>query len=310
MSLDIDSKKYWWHVSTENMMLMRNHGKVWEYGEHDSIERTCHAYMAYGDERFIGGINNCFDRVYDKSNKVNKMYYQGKRYPISRSWSVGLSRDHLIYAIYAFYKSKSFWTTELFMKKLRWKISDFQSMNVNLWLWMQLVMGNKVGWLWYPITYIMMGFYSRWNKMVEKFTGFGEESHQNDYKYIRHTERPRLLNAFKKIYYPNYALKLTAFKLDLLGDNFWTRKIKHKTWSMIPCYNYLLQLMLDSPTQPTKEEIMSYRPMTGDRWADELNRWKSDTDIEIVKDEYLGANELDRDLLIAVYNRKKNEKKH
>lgn len=314
--LDWDAKDTWWYVDQENkMMLNQEYPGCGLNGVHDSIEQAWHAYYAYDDLRFLEGIKSCWKKVY-RTNKITKFlfgdyYYQGQRYPTPYPTMYGMSRDHLIYTICAM-KHSGMSEEDLyeFISHIRFMISPHWGMQMTpaLWLWMRLISGKKVGYLFYPWMTVEMSLNVLWNKFFESITGLNEERHQDEFIKINdpnRKNRPKVLNFFVGLLYPNYATKLVANQLNQTPNNKWNNFLKRITLKIVPKHNYLLKLLLDDPKGPTYDIVNSYKPMSGDRWSDILDPWMSDRWLTIVEDKYLHANTLDRDYLLKVYENKK-----
>lgn len=315
MGLNWNCDTSYFFVDKENkMMLMKNINGELDNGKYDSIEKACHAYYAYKDERFLDGIKSCFKKV-KRTNKITKFlfgdyYYQAERYPVPFDGIGPISRDHVSYAFSAM-KLSGMSNKDIFeyTSHIRLKISDMATMTPGMWFWFRLISGKKIGYLYYPWSFLEFSFYKGWNKLLDKIWGFSDECTQDTYQYITVPGKPKLLNDMVQTYFPTYALKITTFQLDVLPENKWTSRLKKICLSMVQKHNYLLQLMLDDPNGPTKEVVENYKPMTGDRWSDILNSWKSDRYLRLITEpEWMECNILDVDLLKSVFERKNKNK--
>lgn len=303
--LDWNANDTYWYVSDKNMML--NHSDC-DGGVYDSIERTYMAYYAYGDERFINGIKSCWTKVY-RTNWLSKLifgdyYYQGERYPGGEN--TDMSRDHTIYGFCAM-KMSGMSNEDIYeiASHLRFRIGIKlgKIMTPDLWLWLRLISGKKIGYLYYPIIFTFMFFSSIGNWIIDKLTGLGVEQSQDEFKIITNNDRPKILKKLTDMYFPNYAVKLVATQLSILPNNWFNKKIKKQVLKMVK-NNYALRLLLDDENIPTKEEINNYKPMSGDRWADFLNPWMTNSNLYILDEELLRANTLDKDYLLKIYENK------
>lgn len=244
--LDWNANDTYWYVSDKNMML--NHSDC-DGGIYDSIERTWTAYYTYGDERFVEAIKSCWTKVY-RTNWLSKLifgkyYYQGERYP--ELTNTDMSRDHTIYGFCAMKMSRMS-NDDLYeiIKHLRFKIGNKpgKRMTPDLWLWLRLISGRKIGYLYYPLELIFMYFSSIGNKIIDNLTGLGVEQTQDEFKTITNANRPKILEKLTNLYFPNYAVKLVATQLSIIPDNWFSKKIKKYTLKMVK-KNYVLQLLLD-----------------------------------------------------------------
>jgi len=311
MGLDWNCDTSFFYVDRENnMMLMKSEDDA-EHGKYDGIEKSCHAYYAYKDQRFIDGIKSCFKKVY-RTNKITKFlfgdyYYQAYRYPVPFNLDGPISRDHLSYGFSAMKKS-GMSNEEIFeyASRIRLKISDMAKMTPGLWFWLRLISGKKIGYLYYPWSYLEFGVYKNWNQLLDKIWVWGDEFTQDTYKFINVPQKPKLLADMVQTYFPMYAIKISTFQVDVLPNNRYTKKLKSILLKMVQKHNYLLQLMLDDPNGPTQEIVDNYKPMTGDRWSDILNSWKSDRYLRLINEpEWMKCNVLDVDLLKTTFNDKK-----
>lgn len=294
----------WWWVSDKNMML--NHTDV-DGGKYDSIERTWMSYYAYGDERFIEGIKSCWTKIY-RTNWLSKLlfgdyYYQGERYP--GLTNTNMSRDHLIYTV-SVLKLSGMSDSDLyeFVSHIRFRIGNTigMLMTPDLWLWLRLITGKRIGLLYYPYEIIDMFINSLWNKLLINITGLGVEQTQDEFKMISNSDRPKILKFLTGLFFPNFAVKLMATQLSFLPNNWCCRQLKKLTLKMVQ-KNYVLQLLLDGP-DISEEDINYYKPSNGDRWADILNPWMHNHNLSILDDKWLTFNVLDKDYLLKIYENK------
>lgn len=319
MGFNLNNKETWWYVSEENMML--NHdvwGRegLWCQGVHDSIEQTYHAYVAYGYEPFIDGIKNCWKKIEYKNPILKKLfgyYYKPQRYPIKYDGMKGMSRDHVIYSFMAFIKSgMSKEEIYEYASHLTWKIGDNIGtiMTPKLWLWMMLISGKKIGYLYYIS--VMFGMLSANNKnnFIEKISGYGfaiNEEEQKNFKPLFSNEKPKIIKTIANMYFPTYAVKLTANMLNVVPENWFVKKSRYYAIKMIPKHNVVLKLLLKQNLTETEiSELLNYKSMTGDRWSDQLNKWYSDRPLYIIEErypekEYTKENTLDKDYALKLY---------
>jgi len=309
-----DVKYTEWFVDDYNMMLAQN--PSWrpegDNGRGDSIGRSFRGFFTYGDERFLEGIANCWVKVERKywisRFLFGKYYYQGYRHPAFAQGidpqPVGLSRDHLVNTVLAFkYAGYSEEFMKEFVTHLRFKISDFALMTINLWLWLRVLAGIK-GWgiLYYPIEWMVMIVSSLWNRFMYWRSGFGPEQSQDEFVLIPNSMKPKSMRRMVKLFYPTYALQWQAWQIKLLPNKWWKKALQKPLWKITPRYNYVIKILLDHPDRPTKEQVEEYKSMTGGRWSGILNPWMNDRDIRIIEDQkLLEFNVLDEDYLKKLY---------
>ncbi|HRT03643.1 MAG TPA: hypothetical protein P5513_06870 [Candidatus Diapherotrites archaeon] len=281
-------------------------------GKGDAIGRTFISYFCYGDPRFIEGVFNCWVKVYRKGwlKKLlfGEYYYQGYRYPTYANGTekepVGLSRDHLTYTVLLFkYAGFSEDFLKDFVTHLRFRISKRYFMTIDLWLWLRVIANIKPYKIfYYPLEWIILAIASLWNKFLYKFSGFGEESSQEDFIKIPNSMKPKSMIRIAKKFYPIYALHINSWQIRLLPESKWKKRLQRIALSICPKYNYVIQLLLDSPNRPSKEAIESYRAMTGGRWTGILNTWINDRDIHIIEDpKLIEFNNIDVDYLKKLF---------
>ena len=311
MSLNKKIKNTFWYFDDENnMMLHQNYGLVFDNGKHDGAEKSCHAFYAYNDYSFISGLSRCKDIII-RTNPIlaklfGKSYFQFKRYPKIEWYHEPMSRDHWIYILVAIFKAmKSHIIVNEFVRSTRIQLSKTNWLTLKVWAWGKLLSKRTIGYLFYPLALWSIILNKYWNIFIRKIGKFGEEWSQEDYVNKPHPVPTKFQKFIRGFMYPVYALKLIAFMLDVLPDNWWKRQIKRQSWSIIPKYNYALQLLLDSPNQPTLEDIQSYKSMKGDRWSQELNPLINPRTLEVIDDPVLlKYNRLDYDFIMALYNNK------
>jgi hypothetical protein len=286
-------KTYWFVDQKNSMISTQCIPNPWDDGHYDGIEKALHAYICYGDERFINGIENCW--------KWQDKKFVGKRYPDFNWNEAGISRDHTIYSFVA-WKLTNYSNEELHNRAshLPFQLGNESGMTMmpNLWLWLRLISGKKIGMLWYPLAMFGKIGSLLQNKIVSILTGFKlKETNQDD--FVKADKQSKI----DKWLYPTFALKLGAFQLYVLPNSFMKRVLQKLCLWNTPSENFLLKVMFSGKV--TQEQIDNYKPMYGDRWSDELNPERTRGMIlEIIKnEEHISANTLDKDLLLFIYNK-------
>lgn len=279
-----------------------------ENGKGDSIGRSFIAYFTYGDPRFLEGIEDCWEKVERKDwlrrLLFGKYYYQGYRYPHRFPGEVGLSRDHTSYTIIAFkYAGYSDEFIKDFVTHLRWKISDFAKFTPEMWLWARAVSNIKpYTTLFGAVSWVVTNLNVLWNNLLYKWTGFGPESHQDDFLKVSNDFKPKGVRRWAKMFYPIYALHIASWQLKVMSDSKWKRRVQKASLKLCPKHNYVIQMLLDSPEKPSEENVMGYKSMKENRWTGILNTWINDRDISIIKDpKRLEYNVQDVDYLRKLY---------
>jgi hypothetical protein len=304
MKLNKEDKNCWWYFDAKNKMI-RTHltDVIGNDDKIDAIERTWDAYYAYGDDELIQGLVDCME---PKFNLLDGKYIQFHRYPTRDT--KGISRDHVIYALMA-YRQKMLndgEPIELIHKamdaitsKIRFMVSDITTMNLKTWLWFKSISGKKIGKLYLPYTYLDININSLWNRLLNKLFKFGPEIHQDDFVSMRGEDRGKWLKFKVGLFYPVYAMKLTAVQLSTIENNKLADKCRASLGKMLPKYNYALKLLCGVPV--SKAEVDSYKSMIGDRWSGILNTWMNDRWMQIMPEQYTGCNEVDKDYLKKLY---------
>ena len=311
-----DSKESYWIVDGDNYMLLYGgDDPTFAYSEfvrRDAIGRNYDGYVAWKDSRFIEGIKRCWKKVERKGIKrllFGDYYYEGQRYPDPAGHNVGMSRDHVLNTVYAYAEAGE--DVSEFASHIRWNISKFANLTIASWLYLKLISGRSIGKLYYPVTALELLLYKAWNKLIYATTGIGSlgyEEHQDTFRSIT-GNRPKVIDFITSLVFPNYSLRHKALQLNILPESKWKRLIKKLSWDLIPKYNYAIKILMDHPDGVTEDEISNYKPMTGDRWSDILNKWMNyGRDIKIIEDRNLLIfNALDRDYLISIYENKINK---
>lgn len=313
--LDVDPRFDWesqdsqWFVDQVHKMMLEQNpdwNPTGTNGEGDAIGRSFIAFFTYGDPRFLDGIEACWEKVERRGIKrllFGKYYYQGYRYP-THDFETGLSRDHLAYTVLAFkYAGYSDEFMKDFVRHLRWKISDFQKFTPSLWLWVRAAANIKP----YTTLFLLQAWLisklnAWWNKSLYKFTGFGEESHQDDFIKVLNDFKPSRVQKMTKLFYPIYALHFGAWKLKVLPESKLKKKVQKAMLPMCPKHNYVIKILLGYKDLVTQEEVDGYKSMTGGRWTGILNTWLNDRGLEINKNkDRLKCNVQDVDYLKKLY---------
>jgi len=307
--LDINATDTWWIVSDEKMMLNRQDYTPGDDGKWDSIERTWHAYYTYDSDIFLDAIKSCWKKIYRKNTITKflfgKYYIQGERYP--GHTNTFMSRDHLIYTLAAF-KHSGMSEKDLyeFTSHIRFMISNRIGMQMtpSLWLWMKLISGKKIGYLFYIFIFFEILFNIIWNNSISFFTGLNKEQSQDEFHMLSRSDRPIALTIPSSLIFLPYGTKLIATQLSILKNDIFNKFLKKFTLKLVSKYNFLQRLLLDDTENITEENINSYIPMSGDRWSGILDPWVNDRQLFFIHDKYLRANVLDKDYLIKVYQNK------
>lgn len=297
------TKDTYWYVDSLNMFSNKSVTPIWDDGHYDIIESNMTGFLCYRDNRLIDGIKSCWKM----SPTFLDWHYTGQRYPEPQWGNIGISRDHTIYSFVAF--KEAGWTDEQiwdYAKRMPFNlgIEIGMKMTPTFWLWLRLISGKRIGKLWYPMTFFgKLG--SRFQNWILDITtgGFGNEIPQDEYVFDNNKDPQKV--KISKMYYPTFALKLSAFQLYILPDSWWKRQIQKQGLKLCPSENFLLQIMYGGKVP--EEKIRGYKPMYGSRWADELIPVRTKgTILEIIKNPtHIEANTLDKDILEFMYNKLK-----
>lgn len=316
---DWDATDTHYFVDQENkMMLSQNYS--WNpngsYGKGDAIGRSKDAFFAYGDRRFIEGVKNCWVKMDEGDGKY---WYKGHRYPTPEFLEKDMSRDHTSNTFVLMkLAGEEEWLKET-VSHIKWVITK---KHVNsggkkigrhcytpaLWAFAKSFLGK---WWALPVFYTMsfleLILYHVQNGLVYLMGWFSRELHQEDYnaKRMARQRQSKWRQTWAKLAYPIYALNLFAWQLFVLKDNPFKRLLQYMSYLLIPRHNYYLKLMFNVG-KVTKEQVLNYKSMKGGRWTTPLNEL-NDRDVFIIEekpyaDEWLRANVLDKDLLIAIWN--------
>lgn len=314
MGLDLTTKKTWWYVSDENIMLSHymgnidyeydNKNNLWSQGVHDSIEITYEAYQTYKYEPFIDGIKSCWKKIETK----NGYYYKPQRYPIAYESMIDMSRDHVMYSICAFLESgmsqEEVWE---YAGKVKLGKKLGLTMSPELWLWLRLVSNKKIGLLYYPLMLCNSYLYLLANKLVDKVSGFGPEDHPDAFKPLIRAEKPGIVNMLANAYLlPPYAVKLVLEQINRIPQNWWVKQIRKNMGKLVPKYNIVLKKLAGLEiTEEDKQIVLNHKSMTADRWSMSMNRWTNDRRIYYIDEEwpeknFLIENNLQKDYAMKI----------
>lgn len=304
---NFESKHSWWTVEPgvdlvlyrDNMMHQSDNGK------RDCIGRTWDAYRTYGDPRFLEAILRCW--TYNGEDGK----FHGTRYPTPYPGQVPISRDHVYNTIFALHhavkrgdSSEEFF--QHFVSCQPFRLSGFARQSLSMHLWLKLLQGKKIGYLYYPLTYLSVKGYKAWNRLIYGIMGnywkLGDEHHQDDFKPILEFPRLGILDKLTGLLFPNYALMNLGQQLELLPNKKWVDRIRKQCHPLVPSNNYVGKLLFHHPDGVSRQEVEQYHPMNGDRWSDILNPWINyGRNIHKLDSSYLGENELDKDLLRTLW---------
>lgn len=314
---DRNNKNSYWFRTDENMFTSLGFDDPPTPFKHDSCETTWQAYYTYNDKCFIEGLKNCIKKVYRKGWKAKlfgEYYYQLQRWPTEYEGMIGMSRDHLIFIFAALYMDNTS-SEELneYVSHLRPVVSTTIGMHMTpeLWLWLKLICGKKIGKIYYPWRLISSILNMAWTKFMYFLANWPkDELTWNEY-YPRRDERLNKSSKdkiFSELIEPVYSKNLTSTKVALLPDNWWTKAIKKIELKTTTKYNYILR-MLNGDKSVKKEDIEAYHsimfywftdsfePWRTKRWMEEIpERWGYDlTNIQHI-------NQVDRDFALKIYD--------
>ena len=106
-----------------------------------------------------------------------------------------------------------------------------------------------------------------------------------------------------KKFYPIYSLHIVSWQIKLLKDSDWKKKLQKIALTLCPKHNYSIQILLQSPNPPSRENVESYKSMIGGRWTGILNPWINTRDMEINQDlKRLEYNVQDVDYVRKLYS--------
>jgi len=313
-----------WFVDQVNKMML-GQNPSWKpdgsNGKGDAIGRSKDAFFAYGDRRFVEGVQNCWLKKERKTwlgkKLFGKYYYKGYRYPTEEFYKLDMSRDHTSNTFVLMALAGEWDWAKKIASNIKWvisknhqahqgrKIGTTHSFGPGLWSWMKAKFAKK--WWWWPVFYISsfleLILYNIQNGLVYLMGWFSRELKQEDYnaQTMSLQKQSKWRQFWAKIDYPVFALQLFAWQLFIIKDNPFKRLLQFMARPLIPRYNFLLKLAFNVG-KVTKEDVLNYKPMEGGRWTTPLNEL-NDRDVKIITDpKRLEFNTQDKDLLIAMWN--------
>lgn len=309
-----------WFVDIKNkMMLVQNHS--WnsngDNGKGDAIGRSKDAYFCYRDPQFIEGVENCWLKIDEK----DFYYYKGHRYPTPEYFKGDFSRDHTSNTFVLMgLAGEEKWAKEI-ASHIKWTIrkkhvtskGKVRTHRFTPALWGFVKHFSEEWWakpLFYGISFFEIFFYNIQNALIYLMGWFSRELHQEDYNPQRMSSQKQ--NKWRQFWsrkaYPIFALNLFGWQLFVMKDCFFKRLLQYMSYLLIPRHNYFLKLLFNVG-KVKKEQVLKYKPMKGSRWTTTLNEL-NDRDVFIIKkEEWLEANTLDKDILIAMWNYRYPENK-
>lgn len=298
MPLNTEYKGYYW---ADEYGMFRIHpdytdGKDWE----NSVGETVLAWIAYGQDPESPSIPSL---LYCYSHNCRHPQYPGSE----------LSRDHLSYLL-------------VFRRLFFGGYSNLPVNRRGMYLWSRAIQYNKTAEFLYYATQIP-GAYFRywWNSLIRRMGRCGTEISGEMWGYepmgwdITIGEfKQQSLTKWQKFWLwgPRYKWRGKEKKIELLIPTY---TLHNKAWQLyvmrkspkrdtlckillksVGKYNYLLRLMFGDTTV-TKEEVESYRHMTGWRWGVNLDE-TCDRDVRFIPENLLKCNSLETDLLKYIWN--------
>ncbi len=240
-----------------------------------------------------------------------KYYQQGYRYPTyangTEEQPVGMSRDHLTNTILAMcwmgWSEKEIWQ---FVKKLKFRVSDFQLCTIPLWFFMRSVSGRTIAKPLYKITALPFTRLTCWLQLkFEKFLGFGPHTElpQDEFKHMQNSDKPECIRKLNLLLYPVYAMHFTSMKIKFIKSKKFQEKYYKQFRKIVPTYNWAIQLLINDPNGPTAEMVDSYKTMKGGRWSGVTDKWWNDRELSLwdEDDPLIEYNQLDVDYLRKLY---------
>jgi len=298
MSLDWGNPNTYNYVDQEhNLMLCRN--EEWNVtvggGRYESIARSFIAYLCYGDERFIEGIESCWT----KKQTRKKYKYVGRPYPVKADKLPPLVADHVAYSIFAFkYSGYSKESLKDFITHTK------INYNPSFYLWAKALIGNKLDELLFYFYMIpKVKLVTLWNKFIYKITPFEDEVCQKGWIKVDNDLKPDRIKKLAKKLYPIEKLHMLAWQIYFMPQSKLKTKLQKMCLNITPRHNYVIKMILGSKENISKNKVDNYKPMTSYRWHTILNPWITDHDLSIITDEkLLQANVLDVDYVKTLYN--------
>ena len=185
MPLDWGNPNTYNYVDQEhNFMLCRN--EEWNVtiggGRYEAIARSFIAYVCYGDERFIEGIESCWTKKHTRK----KYKYIGRPYPVKADKLPPFVADHVAYSIFAFkYAGYSKESLKDFINHTK------INFNPSLYLWAKALIGNKLNdLLFYFYMIPKIKLVTLWNKLIYKIAPFEDEVCQNGWIKVDNDLKP------------------------------------------------------------------------------------------------------------------------
>jgi len=267
----------------------------------DCIGANAFAYLAYGDKRLLDAIKNCYVYKTDSKGKYIEPF-RHPSYTTMTGYTNDMSRDHIIYTLGIMHYAGEQEFVKDIAKYLRWKFNSKFSMTVDLWLWMKGIAGN---WFYMTLYYILeipvMVISLLYSAILYKIANFGSELPQDQYKQIATEDKPKLQQFVLKIHFPFFAFCFSAY-MNFTSKNNLGKYLLSKIYSLfIPKYNTYMKLI--NGVNVSKEEVYSYKSMTGTRWTEVLNNI-NDRDIHIITDpKLIEDNVIDVDLIRNLYEK-------
>ena len=311
----IKSKKFF--CTTDKMM----YENTWKWahkegamnvGEGDALWRTSLAYITWQDAEIKEGILGCF-RKFGGNYHFKKEMYQVAR-SANRYGEDDVSRDQVTMAFAALHTNGDHEELAEFASKTPYKLSRRFKMTPDMWAWVKTFTNTKHK-KFYVNVACFIGILEKFlafnlNRLIALILGF-KSIDNDDYTSRYHYDKRDSWNSFQKTlyrsYYFGYAFHLACWQYYTLPKDYnpiLKRILRRIMIGYCEEQNFLCRILLGDKTV-TWEQVESYVPKEGFRWQAYLDgSWANyhNEKSEEWKKTYLKHNQMDRDILIRMWN--------
>jgi hypothetical protein len=317
----VPAKKYF---NTETKMMCEH---PWEWakkegalnvGEGDCLWRTGLAYIAWKEPLMKEGILECY-RYVPAGPHFRKPFYQASRHT-GRHDEDDVTRDQVLMSLSALHVNGDYEELAEISSKLPYRLSRKYKQTPDMWAWKQTFTNTKFK-RFYVNMSCFFGILEKsvafgLNLIIAKINGYKRNSiKNNDYTSRVHYNIKQKHNWFQKqlamAYYPGFAFHLACWQFYTLPKDYNTilkRILRKLMFKYCEKENYLCRILLGDKTV-TWEEVENYEAREGFRWQAYLDgSWPNynGEKPQEWKDKYLKYNQLDKDCLIAMWNKEVN----
>lgn len=324
-----------------DLKMMLDRDEAWNTngndGKGDALWRTGLAYIAYKEQIIKEGILSCY-RPFEMINKEGKKLYQAMRCS-GRYKEDDVSRDQTTMSLAALKVNGDEFELKDIVDHLPYRLSRRFKMGISMKCWVKSLGGSEVYNTLYGIFQtieftisnlltklirLILGttkIYSQeeylavddskgfWHQDLKGEWHWLEEKGVNNSKklwgnYKRKLYKNKFYRILDKMKYPEFAIHLTGWQIYTMRDGFWKKLLQKLLLWAADKDNLLVKLQCGKNVDYS--EIENMKATRNFRWQ---HRWDGTCYTYELDEREAEFNDINRDVLISIYNIEKNNKK-